>query len=193
MTHAPLVSNLCPVTAIVFVFQNLFYGKSPMGDLLSLCCNIRNFSDEVMRASDFPRFLLLPLQPPCCENALEFRQIDDIRWLDAARRAFLEGMKQRMKIAFHVTPAQRDASIQEQESSNVSSKLVAARTTEYRRFARVCPRFSNKRPFFAAFFGSASDRPAVFLADHSGSPRLAPHRCGNSSKPGAEGIRRRRR
>ena len=60
----------------------------------------------------------------CCENALEFRQIDDIRWLDAARRAFLEGMKQRMKIAFHITPAQRDASIQEQESSNVPSKLV---------------------------------------------------------------------
>ena len=54
----------------------------------------------------------------CCENALEFRQIDDIRWLDAARRAFLEGMKQRMKIAFHIIPVQSGASIQEQESSN---------------------------------------------------------------------------
>ena len=93
-----------------------------------------------------------------------------------------------MKIAFRIIPAQRDASIQEQESSIVSSKLVGARTTEYRRFARVCPRFSNKHPLFAAFFGSASDCSTVFLADHSGSPPLAPHRCGNSSKPGAEGV-----
>ena len=76
----------------------------------------------------------------CCENALEFRQIDDIRWLDAARRAFLEGMKQRMKIAFHITPAQRDASIQEQESSNVPSKLVG---DSDHRISSICPSLTS--------------------------------------------------
>lgn len=29
MTHTPFVSNPCPATAIVFVFQNLFYGQLP--------------------------------------------------------------------------------------------------------------------------------------------------------------------
>ena len=29
MTHTPFVSNPCPATAIVFVFQNLFYGQPP--------------------------------------------------------------------------------------------------------------------------------------------------------------------
>ena len=31
MAHTPFVSNPCPATAIVFVFQNLFYGQLPLG------------------------------------------------------------------------------------------------------------------------------------------------------------------
>ena len=40
MTHTPFVSNPCPATAIVFVFQNLFYGQLPQGLLFVLyLCN----------------------------------------------------------------------------------------------------------------------------------------------------------
>ena len=34
MTHTPFVSNPCPATAIVFVFQNLFYGQLPQAQVL---------------------------------------------------------------------------------------------------------------------------------------------------------------
>ena len=40
MTHTPFVSNPCPATAIVFVFQNLFYGQLPQSLLFVLyLCN----------------------------------------------------------------------------------------------------------------------------------------------------------
>ena len=40
MTHTPFVSIPCPATAIVFVFQNLFYGQLPQGLLFVLyLCN----------------------------------------------------------------------------------------------------------------------------------------------------------
>ena len=35
MAHTPFVSNPCPATAIVFVFQNLFYGQLP--DAATFC------------------------------------------------------------------------------------------------------------------------------------------------------------
>ena len=53
MTRTPFVSNPCPATAIVFVFQNLFYGQLPNAasilyyDLLSIEDYLVNEKDNV--------------------------------------------------------------------------------------------------------------------------------------------------
>ena len=46
----------------------------------------------------------------------------------------------------------------------LSSKLVGARTTEYRRSARVWPRFSNKHSLFAARSSSSSSACSALVA-----------------------------
>lgn len=67
MTHTPFVSNPCPATAIVFVFQNLFYGQLPQGLLFVLyLCNCIDISrgKSSFRTQIFHRLNTFSIQNP---------------------------------------------------------------------------------------------------------------------------------
>lgn len=46
---------------------------------------------------------------PCCENALEFRQIDDIRWFDFEFATVSRRLKSPTHLTLRITPGQRGA------------------------------------------------------------------------------------
>ena len=73
-------------------------------------CTYPSIKEKSSILCGFPK-ILPPLLPSCCENALEFRQIDDIRWLEIVHSVLLNGRKQRMKIAIRITPVQSNVSI----------------------------------------------------------------------------------
>ena len=74
----------------------------------------------------------------CWKTTLEFRQIDDIRWSRPAYQGCFRCMRCVLEGFLGETPGQLHA-------CSIPPHDAEFRTTDYRAFARIYPRFSNKR------------------------------------------------